>query len=115
MELISLSECRPGMPHTFFKNLLEGRLVFRVLFDHALPSVDDEEAQYKQALGGRRARGRRAINYYNDALSHIRHIHILGAFVECMGQWAESEGEPNLQGRIPRRLGGRGCESGFGS
>ena len=50
--VISLSECRPGMPHTFFKNLLEGRLVFRVLFDHApLPSVDDEEAQYKQALG----------------------------------------------------------------
>ena len=30
--VIGLSECRPGVPHTYFKHLLEGKLVLRVLF-----------------------------------------------------------------------------------
>jgi len=50
--VVSLSECRPGIPHTFFSNLLEGKLVVRLLFDFAsLPSPEEEEAQMAQILG----------------------------------------------------------------
>jgi len=50
--VISLSECRAGMPHTYVNNLLEGKLVVRLLFDFSpLPSVEDEEAHLKELLG----------------------------------------------------------------
>ena len=45
--LLSLSDCRPGVPHTYFNHLLEGKVVLRVLFDFAeLPSPADELAAY---------------------------------------------------------------------
>ena len=49
--VISLDECRPGVPHTFFKNMLVGKLAFRVLFDHGdLPDATEEAAQVQQSL-----------------------------------------------------------------
>ena len=49
--VVSLDECRPGVPHTFFKNMLVGKLVFRVLFDHGdLPGATEEAAQVQQSL-----------------------------------------------------------------
>ena len=49
--VISLDECRPGVPHTFFKNMLVGKLVFRLLFDHApLPDAAEEAAQVQHSL-----------------------------------------------------------------
>ena len=49
--VVSLDECRPGVPHTFFKNMLVGKLVFRVLFDHGdLPDATEEAAQVQQSL-----------------------------------------------------------------
>ena len=49
--VVSLDECRPGVPHTFFKNMLEGKLAFRVLFDHgALPDASEEEIGVKASL-----------------------------------------------------------------
>ena len=59
--LLSLAECRPGVPHTYFKHLLEGKLVLRVLFDFApLPSPADEQAAFDQQYGAmmQQARGR---------------------------------------------------------
>lgn len=45
--VLSLDECRPGVPHSYFKHLLEGKLVLRVLFDfESLPSEAQEEAEY---------------------------------------------------------------------
>ena len=49
--VVSLDECRPGVPHTFFKNMLVGKLAFRVLFDHGdLPDATEEAAQVQQSL-----------------------------------------------------------------
>ena len=49
--MISLDECRPGVPHTFFKNMLVGKLAFRVLFDHGdLPDATEEAAQVQKSL-----------------------------------------------------------------
>jgi len=49
--VLTLDECRPGVPHTFFKNMLEGKLAFRVLFDHgALPDAGEEELGVKASL-----------------------------------------------------------------
>ena len=46
--VLALAECRPGVPHTYFKHLLEGKLVVRLLFDFAeLPSEAEEQAQYQ--------------------------------------------------------------------
>jgi len=46
--VLSLSDCRPGVPHTYFKHLLEGKLVLRLLFDTAdLPSEAEELAQFE--------------------------------------------------------------------
>ena len=46
--VLSLSECRPGVPHTYFKHLLEGKVVLRILFDFGeLPSEEEEQAQYE--------------------------------------------------------------------
>jgi Ca2+-dependent lipid-binding protein len=45
--VLSLGECRAGVPHTYFKHLLEGKLVLRLLFDFdELPSEEEELAQY---------------------------------------------------------------------
>ena len=41
--VLELGECRPGVPHTYFKRLLEGNLVLRVLFDFE-PLPADESA-----------------------------------------------------------------------
>ena len=57
--VLNLSECRPGVPHTYFKHLLEGKLVLRLLFDFAtLPSEADELAQYEAEYAAAMARGR---------------------------------------------------------
>ena len=49
--VLTLDECQPGVPHTFFKNMLEGKLAFRVLFDHgALPDASEEEIGVKASL-----------------------------------------------------------------
>ena len=49
--VLTLDECRLGVPHTFFKNMLEGKLAFRVLFDHgALPDASEEEIGVKASL-----------------------------------------------------------------
>ena len=49
--VVSLDECRPGVPHTFFKNMLVGKLTFRLLFDHAnLPDANEEEVLVQQSL-----------------------------------------------------------------
>ena len=46
--LLSLSECRAGVPHTYYKHLLEGKVVLRVLFDfNDLPTEAEEEAAYQ--------------------------------------------------------------------
>lgn len=46
--LLSLADCRPGVPHTYFKHLLEGKVVLRVLFDFgALPPLEEEQMQYE--------------------------------------------------------------------
>lgn len=46
--VLGVGECRAGVPHTYFKHLLEGKLVLRLLFDFApLPSEADELAQYQ--------------------------------------------------------------------
>ena len=46
--LLSLSDCRCGVPHTYFKHLLEGKLVLRVLFDFdQLPPLEEEIMQYE--------------------------------------------------------------------
>ena len=45
--LLPLADCRAGVPHTYFKHLLEGKLVLRVLFDFdELPTLEEEAAQY---------------------------------------------------------------------
>ena len=50
--LLNLSECRPGVPHTYFKHMLEGKLVLRVLFDfEPLPSPADEQAAFDSQYG----------------------------------------------------------------
>lgn len=47
--LLSVSECRAGVPHTYFKHLLEGKLVLRVLFDFdELPSLEEDKAQFAE-------------------------------------------------------------------
>ena len=47
--LLSLTDCRAGVPHTYFKHLLEGKLVLRLLFDFAdLPTLADEQAAFEQ-------------------------------------------------------------------
>ena len=47
--LFTLTECRVGVPHTYFKHLLEGKLVLRVLFDFdELPSLEEEATAYAQ-------------------------------------------------------------------
>lgn len=52
--VISLTECREGVPHTFFKNLLEGKLAARLLFSFdELPPPEEEQAQYDAALAAR--------------------------------------------------------------
>ena len=46
--VLSVGECRAGVPHTYFKHLLEGKVVLRLLFDFAdLPSHADEQAAYE--------------------------------------------------------------------
>jgi len=46
--VLSLSECRVGVPHTYFKHLLEGKLVLRLLFDlDDLPSEEQEMAEFE--------------------------------------------------------------------
>ena len=46
--LLSLADCRAGVPHTYFKHLLEGKLVLRILFDFdELPPVEEERMQYE--------------------------------------------------------------------
>ena len=50
--VLSVSECRAGVPHTYFKNLLEGKLVVRLLFDFApLPSAAEEQQGMEAILG----------------------------------------------------------------
>ena len=47
--VLGVSECRLGVPHTFLKHLLEGKLALRVTFDtKALP---DDSAQMRDLLG----------------------------------------------------------------
>ena len=46
--LLSLCDCRPGVPHTYFKHLLVGKVVIRVLFDfEELPTLEEEAMQYE--------------------------------------------------------------------
>ena len=40
--VLGLEECRPGVPHTYFKHLLEGRIALRILFDFD-PLPPDEQ------------------------------------------------------------------------
>jgi hypothetical protein len=55
--LLDLSDCRPGVPHTYFKHLLEGKVVLRVLFDFGeLPSVEEERAEYEAQYAAAMAR-----------------------------------------------------------
>ena len=52
--VLSLSNCRAGVPHTYFKHLLEGKIVLRLLFDtDPLPSAEEEEEGIEAILGGR--------------------------------------------------------------
>ena len=48
MKEASLPLPNGGVPHTYFKHLLEGKLVLRVLFDfNELPPVEEERMQYE--------------------------------------------------------------------
>uniref|UniRef100_A0A7S0Q0P8 C2 domain-containing protein n=1 Tax=Coccolithus braarudii TaxID=221442 RepID=A0A7S0Q0P8_9EUKA len=50
--VVSVSGCRPGIPHTIFSHLLHGKLAVRLLFDFEdLPDIAAEEAQIQRLIG----------------------------------------------------------------
>ena len=52
--VVDVTDCRPGVPHIYFKHLVEGKLELRLLFDFdELPSTEADTVQYSYKVAAK--------------------------------------------------------------